>query len=115
MKAESYSELIIGAVYGIGLFNTYSYESEKNDITVLGGVWYRYKDAVIPYLGIEVGSLRGGISYDINVSTLNPASNLKGGFELSVNYLFATSEAAKTRLKTQCPGGKQNHLKWFGY
>lgn len=115
MKAESYSELIFGAVYGLGLLNTYSYDNEKNDITVLAGLWYRYKDAVIPYVGIEVGSLRGGLSYDVNVSQLNPASNLKGGFELSVNYTFATSEAAKTRQKTQCPGGKQNHLKWFGF
>jgi hypothetical protein len=115
MKAESYSELSMGAVYGMGLLNTYSYDNEKSDITVLGGVWYRYKDAIIPYIGIEVGSLRGGLSYDINVSQLNPASNLKGGFELSVNYTFATSEAAKIRQKTQCPGGKQDHLKWFGY
>lgn len=115
MKAETYTELIFGAVYGLGLLNTYSYDNQKNDITVLAGVWYRYKDAVIPYIGIEVGNVRGGLSYDVNVSSLHAASNLKGGFELSMSYTFATSEAAKTRQKTQCPGGKQNHLKWFGF
>jgi len=29
MKAETYSELIFGVVYGLGLLNTYSYDNEK--------------------------------------------------------------------------------------
>ncbi len=115
MKAESYSELVMGLVYGVGLTNTYSYDEDKNDITVLAGVWYRYNDAVIPYIGAELGNIRAGLSYDVNVSKLNPASNLKGGFELSISYTVATSEAARIRQKTLCPGGKQSHLKWFGY
>jgi len=117
MNDQSSADLTMGLVYGYNLNNSYAYtNSDANeDITLLAGVWYRYKDAVIPHLGIEWGNVRAGISYDINVSQLTTASNLKGGFELAISYTFTTSEDSKIRKETLCPRGKQNYLKWFGY
>lgn len=113
MKSESFSELTLGLVYGYNINNSYYDESEE--IILLAGVWYRYKDAVIPHIGIQYGNARIGLSYDVNVSQLETASNLKGGFEVALSYTFATTEDARNRRATQCPKGKQSSLKWFGY
>ena len=43
-----------------------------------------------PFLefGAKYGPWTGRISYDINTSTLNNATNGRGGTELSVTYIF---------------------------
>lgn len=51
------------------------------------GTWVRLQDAVIPYIGIEAGDLRMGLSYDVNSSALKTASNSRGGFEISLTYI----------------------------
>ena len=67
-----------------------------------------------PYVGLEYKTFRGGISYDVNVSTLTTASNLKGGFEITLSYIFTKDPEANAIKQTLCPrGGSQ--LKWFGY
>jgi type IX secretion system PorP/SprF family membrane protein len=52
------------------------------------GSWYRWKDAINPYVGIEINNLHIGISYDINVSSLRAASDYNGGIELSLIYIY---------------------------
>ena len=115
MNAKSYQELILGVVYGYSLTSTYNYDQERNYVNLMGGLWYRYKDAIIPYMGVELGNARVGLSYDINLSQLSPVSRFRGGFELSISYTFATTAAAKLRKETLCPEGKQSALKWYGY
>lgn len=51
----------------------------------LGG-WYRIKDAAIITLGLEYYKVRALFAYDVNVSSLRPASNNRGAFELAVIY-----------------------------
>ena len=51
------------------------------------GSWIRFKDAIIPYLGIEVGGVRFGASYDINTSSLKAATASRGGSEFSIIYV----------------------------
>lgn len=55
--------------------------------TIFGGMWARFGDAIIPYLGVEVNDLKFGFSYDINTSSLRTASNSRGGVELSLIYI----------------------------
>lgn len=52
----------------------------------LGG-YMRSGDAAMINAGLEFKGLRIGLSYDYNTSTLNTASNGKGGFEISVTYI----------------------------
>ncbi len=56
------------------------------------GSWVRLKDAIIPYLGIEIAGLRIGASYDLNISSLKAASNSRGGMELSLIYIKKPAE-----------------------
>lgn len=76
------SETLAGGAVGI----TPNPEALKPS-TIFGGVWARFGDAVIPYVGLEVGDYRFGFTYDVNTSSLRTASNSRGGIELSLIYI----------------------------
>jgi type IX secretion system PorP/SprF family membrane protein len=65
------------------------------------GSWIRFGDAVIPYLGLEFGEFRIGATYDVNVSSLKPASNMRGGTEFSLIYIKKYSDPNARKLN--CP------------
>lgn len=78
-----------------GILMTYrlGYDSRATNYSsssaIIWGFHYRLNDAIIPSLHFEYHrKLRVGLSYDINVSRLTPASNSLGGFELSLNYFI---------------------------
>lgn len=65
------------------------------------GSWFRFGDAIIPYVGLEFGEFRFGASYDVNVSSLKPASNLRGGAEFSLIYIKRPVDPNAKKLN--CP------------
>ena len=65
------------------------------------GTWFRFGDAVIPYVGLEFGEFRLGASYDVNVSGLKPASNMRGGAEFSLIYIKKPTDPNAKKLN--CP------------
>jgi type IX secretion system PorP/SprF family membrane protein len=75
--------------------------SAENPFELYAGAWYRFGDALIPYMGIEVNHFRIGVSYDINTSTLKPASFSRGGTELSIIYINPFSDPLKRKIN--CP------------
>lgn len=54
---------------------------------VYAGLWYRYNDALIPYVGLEFSGFRIGATYDINVSSLKAGAQSRGGMEISLIYI----------------------------
>ena len=74
----------------------YKLQTANFDGTLYGGLWYRLSDAVIPYVGLGYKDFRLGMSYDVNVSSLNAASNGKGGFEVSLIYIGRLSSTPTT-------------------
>jgi type IX secretion system PorP/SprF family membrane protein len=58
-----------------------------NPSNVYGGLWYRFNDAIIPYIGLEFSGLRIGASYDVNTSSLKSGSQSRGGMEISIIYI----------------------------
>lgn len=58
--------------------------------TIFGGFYYRTRDAGYIMAGMDYDAWRVGLSYDINLSDLKPASNGKGGLEISVVYILKT-------------------------
>jgi len=73
--------------------------SEDDPTNLYLGSWYRFGDAIIPYVGLEFGDIQIGLTYDVNVSTLKPGSNLRGGTEISLIYI--RKPATHTAIK--CP------------
>jgi len=71
------------------------------NVNVYLGSWYRLNDAVIPYVGLEFSGFRLGASYDANTSLLKPATNSRGGLEISLIYIKQPSDPSLKRLN--CP------------
>lgn len=90
------SETVAGAALAFKLN-----DDEDTETALYTGLWYRFKDAFIPYVGIEFAGLRIGYSYDVNNSSLNTASNSRGGNEISLIYVRKASDP--NRRKLGCP------------
>lgn len=106
INASAIAELPLTAT--IGLAPTFQYQKQgKFNETVLGafgkyylkpingmntavslGAFYRLKDAFIMVAGMEYKNINVGMSYDFNTSRLTAATNRRGGFEISVIYIF---------------------------
>lgn len=81
-------EAIAGAAYSwlIPTGNTY----QSNYFTA--GAWYRFEDAIIPYVGLTWGDLKLGLSYDIVTNGVRLAAPKNGSFELSLIFTGQRSE-----------------------
>jgi type IX secretion system PorP/SprF family membrane protein len=71
--------------------------------TVYAGAYYRHKDAVIPVFKLRYKDLSLGFSYDVNISSLKAASNMRGGYEIMLikSGNFPNNDAAAG--KVICP------------
>ncbi len=58
--------------------------SEYGESQLIFGLYYRYKDAVIPMAGLETKNLKFLFSYDATVSPLKSYNGYRGGVELSI-------------------------------
>ena len=87
---------MIGGAYALNVNN-----DEENPTNVYLGSWYRFGDAVIPYIGLEFGEFHIGASYDVNISSLKPASNVRGGMEISLIYIKKPADPNVKNLN--CP------------
>lgn len=76
-------------------------QDRDNPTNLYFGSWYRFGDAIIPYIGLEFGSFHLGATYDVNTSDLKPASDMKGGAELSLIYIKKRSDPGAKRMN--CP------------
>ena len=91
---ESSKELLIGS----------RVELELNEVKLIPLVYYRLEDAIIFGIGLEKNNIQANMSYDVNTSDLNIASNNKGGFEFSLIYKW--KKRKKNKIKTieeKCP------------
>jgi type IX secretion system PorP/SprF family membrane protein len=79
---------VIGGAYMMN----FSQDGERATNLYLGS-WYRFNDAIIPYIGLEFGSFHLGATYDVNTSSLKAASNMRGGVEISLIYIRKPSDA----------------------
>ena len=95
----TYSEKVIG-----GLF-TYAQSTltSKPIYALTFGLLYRYQDAIIPVFKLKYRNSGIGISYDMNVSTLKEASNLRGGMEITVFVAGDFHDKNAILKKTVCP------------
>lgn len=96
MKQGTASEKTIGAAYGF-LLN----DMPEDPTMFYIGSWVRFNDAVNPYVGLEVKGFQVGLTYDTNISSLKPASNARGGLEISVIYIHRSD--GNNKYKTLCP------------
>jgi type IX secretion system PorP/SprF family membrane protein len=87
---------VIGGAYALNVN-----QDENNPTNLYLGSWYRFGDAIIPYVGLEFGEFHIGATYDINISSLKPGSNMRGGAEISLIYIKKPSDPNAKKLN--CP------------
>jgi len=61
-------------------------DPENSDYIFNLGGYIRWGDAIIPVVKLESNRFTIGLSYDANISTLQTASEGRGGFELSLSF-----------------------------
>jgi type IX secretion system PorP/SprF family membrane protein len=95
MQAKAHNTMV-GAAFSYNVNH-----SDIDPVNVYLGSWYRFNDAAIPYIGLEFKGLHIGASYDANTSSLKPASNTRGGVEISLIYIKQPSDPDAKKLN--CP------------
>lgn len=77
------SEFVVGTYFRTKLKNESRYTGIFKESAVSFGLFYRYGDALIPKLGLEIFNFNLGVSYDVTTSALSGA----GGLEVSLQYI----------------------------
>jgi type IX secretion system PorP/SprF family membrane protein len=95
MQAKAHNTEIGGA-YALNLN-----ADQENPTTIYFGSWYRFGDAIIPYIGLEFGNFQFGATYDVNISSLKAGSDLRGGAEISLIYIKKPTDPNAKKLN--CP------------
>jgi type IX secretion system PorP/SprF family membrane protein len=68
----------------VGGLNAHYNLSGDGEKVLIGGVYYRYNDAVIPMLGLGFKDYTITFNYDATVSGLKNYNNTRGAFEISI-------------------------------
>lgn len=95
------SELLLGAAAGF-ILNP-SHEDEIGNTIFYLGAWYRFNDAVAPYIGFEWSKAKLGLSYDVNLSSFTPATQGQGALELSLIYTGCIIRNVSRTYNFECP------------
>ena len=76
----------------------------NDEFTLNFGAGYRFSDAAEVLVGVDyLQDLRVALSYDINLSSLNAATNNNGGFELSAYYIIKLYKKPSADPAILCP------------
>lgn len=95
-----------GAKQGQGGFMVnHDLDERENEqkLSITGGLFYRFKDALIPVVKLEYYSVCLGMTYDINTSKLKTASQSKGGFEVTLSYKGFRHNRNSAADMVRCP------------
>ena len=77
--------------------------NDDEKMAIAGGIFYRWNDAIIPVVKLAHYHLGIGVSYDINISNLSAASQLRGGMEVILSYKNYLNMSSSSLHKIRCP------------
>lgn len=75
---------------------------EEEDLGFGVGGFYRWNDAVIPVVKVNWYKMSLGVTYDVNVSKLKPASIYRGGLEVALSYKAYLNIMNTSLQKVRC-------------
>jgi type IX secretion system PorP/SprF family membrane protein len=99
MRQGDYNETIAGGLIG------WNKKDASGDVrfVLFGGVFYRFKDAFIPTIKLRYKDVAFNFSYDVNTSRLRAATNLQGGYEISVIKTGIFNDPERKQARVICP------------
>lgn len=86
----------------LGLHANYNLSGD-GEKQVIGGLYYRGSDAVIPMIGFQWKSVRLMFSYDATTSSLKNYNNMRGASEFALLYHGYYNQYNQSLRQTQCP------------
>lgn len=69
------------------MLGAYAQVNVNNETDFMFGGYYRHRDAVAPFVGVDYKNFLIGISYDVNISRLGAMTRNVNSFELSFTYI----------------------------
>lgn len=90
----------------VGGANAYYNLSGDGEYQLIGGMYYRYKDAVIPVLGLGYKDYVFSFTYDATMSTLKNYNGTRGAFEFALIKQGIFNKYNGNRRETICPSFK---------
>lgn len=97
MRQGGHQEINAGALFKYWMQEASVYTGRKKPIAWVLGGYYRVGDALNIVTGFEMYPLRVGFSYDVNISRLTPASQARGGFEVSLRFMMIQDPKNKNK------------------
>lgn len=70
---------------------------------LIGGLYYRYKDAFIPMVGLQWNDIKATFTYDVTISTLKNYNNGRGAFEFSLIKEGLFDSYMGNKRQSMCP------------
>ena len=77
--------------------------SEHGEKQIIGGLYYRYGDAIIPMVGLEINNIRFTFSYDVTTSSLKNYNQSFGASEFNLLKKGYYSDYDGDRKQALCP------------
>ena len=85
------TDIVVGSLFKYMIKEESHLTDFNKGTSIAFGGYYRFQDALIPTVQIQWAAFEIGFSYDVNLSQLTRASNGRGGFEISLKYIFQSS------------------------
>lgn len=101
-----YGSLQANAYEIVGGLNAHYNASGDGEKVLIAGVYYRYKDAFIPMVGLAFKDLTFTFSYDVTSSPLSNFNGSRGGFEFSLIKQGVVDRYMGNRRESMCPSFK---------
>lgn len=99
-RQTSLDELVGGA-------NAHYNLSGDGESVLIGGLYYRYKEAVIPMIGLGLDSYTFSFTYDATVSSLKAYNGTRGAFEFSLIKQGLFDQYNGNKRQSMCPSFRQ--------
>lgn len=80
--------------------------SGEGDYVLMGGLYYRHKEAVIPMIGLGLKDYTFAFTYDATISSLKTYNGTRGAFEFSLIKEGLFSQYNGNRRQSLCPSFK---------
>ena len=106
VNPNAYFSLQAKAYEVVGGLNAHYNLSGDGEKILIAGAYYRYKDAVIPMIGLGYKDYTFTFTYDATISTLQTYNNTRGAFEFSLIKQGAFDRYMGNKRESMCPSFK---------
>lgn len=100
--AAYYTTMAGASEFVLGMNAAYNLSGD-GDKQIIAGLFYRYNDAVIPMVGLQISNIRFTFSYDVTTSSLKSFNHSLGAQEFNILNKGFYNQFNGDRRETLCP------------